>query len=341
MIDAWYYCNRQSKNEILQPRWFRPRSLWGLYVELEGMALPLRVTLRAVAGGQALLEQSFALAKPDVKTKRLEAGFNPERGVLTLYAAARPLELLPEEIHVCVASEGREERAIIACNYARLYGTVTDFDGGPYPAAVMFYRHGFSNEFTMGVWTGLDGHYEAMVPKGTYNAFYVCDKGYKTSVLENWSWHMLADRDERHDFKIGTGEVYSLCVWPNNGGWSTLFCYFRPMVLGRNEKYTEQINGRDFSVLDIAPELALEHVRVALNGLPLECYSLQRIWETGRDGAMPGYVLQTRRTPDNRLPTGKQTLIVEYDAPVPGKGRATSQGRTQFYFQDAFGLALR
>jgi hypothetical protein len=82
-------------------------------------------------------------------------------------------------------------------------------------------------------------------------------------------------------------------------------------------------------------------VRATLGGLPLECYSLQRIWETGRDGAMPGYVLQTRRTPGDALPLGKQTLLVEYDAPLPGGGRATSQGRTQFYFQDAFGLALR
>lgn len=343
MIDAWYFCARQGRRETLQPRWFQPRSLWGLYAELEGRALPLRVTLRAMAQGRILAEQSWELLEPETKTKTLEAGFAPEQGVLSLCAAAPALDALPEELEVRVTSNGREERALVVCEYARLHGSVTDFDGKPYPAAVKFYRHGFGSELGMGVWTGTDGRYEAMVPKGTYNAFYVCDQGYRKSVLENWCWHMLVDRDERHDFKIGTGEVYSLCVWPNNGGFSTLFCYFRPMVLSalRQEKYTARINGRELKVVDIAPELELEHIRVTLGGRPLERISLQRIWETGHENAMRGYVLQTRRSPGGTMPLGKQTLLVEYDAPMPGNGRASSQGRTQFYFHDAFGLAMR
>ena len=96
----------------------------------------------------------------------------------------------------------------------------------PFPAAVVFMRKAFGGNCPcIGCWSDKDGKYSVTVPNGLYCAFYVEDNSYKESTLENWSWRMFVDRDEVHDFKIGTGEVYGLSVWEDTGGRDILFTF--------------------------------------------------------------------------------------------------------------------
>ena len=95
--------------------------------------------------------------------------------------------------------------------------------------------------------------------------FYVNDGNYRVTTLEAWAWHMIVDEDQRHDFKIGTGEVYNLNVWSNNGGFSAFQVSFRPMVLfSENDDIESQgrINDREYKIINIAPDLTLEDMTV-------------------------------------------------------------------------------
>jgi len=73
---------------------------------------------------------------------------------------------------------------------------------------------------------------------------------------------MIIDRDETLDFKVGTGEVYSLTPWFSNGGMPVMFLYFRPMILCNQKEYGREINGREYTVIDIAPRLKPENINI-------------------------------------------------------------------------------
>jgi len=67
---------------------------------------------------------------------------------------------------------------------------------------------------------------------------------------------------------------------------------------------------------------------------------MQKIAETGKNNTlMYAYILQVERISGKS--TGKQTLVLEYNF-TDSKGiRAQAQGRTQFFFTNAYGLAVR
>lgn len=157
---------------------------------------------------------------------------------------------------------------------------------------------------------------------------------------------MIVDRDEEHDFKIGNGEVYSLCAWSSNGGFSTLFIYFRPMVLHKALNPSQckmNMNDSEFTLTDICPVLDIGNITASINGYNLKNISLQKIYETGGGHAMPAYILQTQRMPEGGGYTavGKQTLVVEYNAKDENGNLSQSQGRLQFFYNNAFMLAFR
>jgi len=78
------------------------------------------------------------------------------------------------------------------------------------------------------------------------------------------------DSDQRLDFKVGTGEIYNLNVWANNGGPDTYFISFRPMILPLTEsknveellanipKYPVTLNKNEFQVVGLAFDLEPE-----------------------------------------------------------------------------------
>ncbi len=153
---------------------------------------------------------------------------------------------LPGDILVKIKSQEWEYQEQVTCAYARLHGRITDFDGNPFPAPLLLSRIGFADAPYMGVWSDRNGEYSVVVPTGCYNAFYVDDNSYGKSTLENWSWHMIVDRDEEHNFKVGNGEVYSLTVILNGKPlpvvslqkiYETCPDYTMPSYLVQTERY--------------------------------------------------------------------------------------------------------
>ncbi len=342
-IDAWWFENKQRPEEVLQTDWVIPKSHFGVYAETEKITFPLTLCVTAKSGNLQLYRREFEIHEPKEQTETYTVECSEYS--INLKCTVKEAAGLPGEILVKIKSQEWEYQEQVTCAYARLHGRITDFDGNPFPAPLLLSRIGFADAPYMGVWSDRNGEYSVVVPTGCYNAFYVDDNSYGKSTLENWSWHMIVDRDEEHNFKVGNGEVYSLSVWPNNGGGSTLFFWFRPMILPsiKKEEYEIELEGSKRQVMDISPELKAEDITVTLNGKPLPVVSLQKIYETCPDYTMPSYLVQTERY--NGTPTvGKQTVIVEYDTAKRGGGQsyiARSQGRCQYFYKDSSGLVLQ
>lgn len=340
-IDAWWFENKQRPEEILQPDWATPKTHFGIYAETEIITLPLTLSVTAKSGGFTLYQREFKINEPEEKTESYTVECS--ENILILKCTVKDVSGLPDEIFVSLKTKEWEQQQQVSCAYARLHGKITDFDGKPFPAPLLLSRIGFSEETYMSVWSNRNGEYSVVVPKGCYNTFYVDDDSYRKTSLENWSWHMIVDRDEEFDFKVGNGEVYSLSVWTNNGGAGTLFFWFRPMILSKREEYEITLEGEKRNVLDIAPELFAEDITVTLNGKPLPVISLQKVYETGTNYTMPAYIVQTKRY-NGTSTLGKQTVVLEYDTSKRGNGQACvarSQGRYQYFYKDGSGLVLQ
>ena len=206
---------------------------------------------------------------------------------------------------------------------------MTDFNGKPLRSFILVKPDAF--EEASSVWSDNEGYNEITLPERTYNCFYVNDGNYKSTTLEAWAWHMIVDNDQELDFKIGTGEVYNLNVWPNNGGFESLLLSFRPMVLGDrsniNSKLT--INDKEFNLINIAPELDIKDMKITINGKQAEIFSMQKYFETGNNMALPAYLIQVSRLAST---FGKQTIRVEYDKSIELNGRKIIQN-SMGYFQ--------
>lgn len=337
-IDAWWFENKQKMSEVLQPETAIPKTCFGVYAELDKITYPFTVKVTAEADGKQLFSGEYTIKSCTEEYEKYEARCTDN--AVTLKSLAENVTGLPDKITVEIEIGGKRCAETVKCEYARLYGKITDFDGKPFPAEVQLSRVGFDKNITIDVWSGKNGEYSVIVPKGCYNSFWIDDESYGKTSLENWCWHMLIDGDERLDFKIGNGEVYSLSVWCNNGGGQTLFFWFRPMIVGKKSEYDAEINGRSRTVTDISPELELEDITVTLNGRALKVISLQKVYETTENYVMPAYIIQTERPCGL---TGKQTAVVEYDTSKRSAElgyTAQSQGRVQFYFKDSCCLTL-
>ena len=270
--------------------------------------------------------------KKDINTKDYELSIVNE-----YFRITTPVQFLdenPEKIKVVVSSKEGVIEKLIQCKYHKLYGNMTDFSGKSLKSFILIKPDDFNT--VCGVWSDENGYYEIYLPERTYNSFYINDGIYKLSTLEAWAWHIIIDDDQRLDYKIGTGEVYNLNVWVNNGGGGgAYFISFRPMVLSHNnenEKYERLINNNKFNVTDISPDLEIKDITVKINGKDTEIYSLQSYFETSRKNyAMPSYLMQVRQ-PFSCF--GKQTIMVEYDKTIEIDGKKinhNSMGYFQFY----------
>lgn len=337
-IDAWWFENKQKMFEVLQPEVFIPINCFGVYAELDKITYPFTVKVTAESDGKQLYNGEFTIKNGNEEYEKYEVRCTDS--TVTLKALAENVTGLPDKINVKIEIGGKSYAETVKCEYARLYGKITDFDGDPFPALVEMQMVGFDKGISIGVWSDKNGEYSAVVPKGCYNSFWIDDESYGKTSLESWCWHMLIDGDEELNFKIGNGEVYSLSVWCNNGGGQTLFFWFRPMILGKKSEYNVEINGQSRTVTDISPELKTEDITVTLNGRELKVISLQKIYETSENSVMPAYIIQTER-PSGAV--GKQTAVVEYNTAKRSAElgyTAQSQGRVQFYFKDSNCLTL-
>jgi hypothetical protein len=252
-------------------------------------------------------------------------------GHFRIMSSVNMLKSVPEMIKVNIFSTGITLEKRIVPKYHKIYGHITDFNDSPLKSFILVKPDAFEDAY--GIWSDGKGYYEIELPERVYNAFYVNDGNYKSTTLEAWSWHMIIDNEQQLDYKIGTGEVYNLHVWPNNGGYNSLFVSFRPMVLGdKDSLHTNQIiNNKDFNLVDISPKLDIRDFNITINGEEAEIFSLQEYFETGKDIAMPAYLIQIKRL----NPTfGKQTICVEYNKSVVRNGKKViqnSMGYFQFY----------
>ncbi len=329
-LDSWFFVNKQTPSEILQPDFYTPRSQFGLYCEWENIAFPFRVTMGAYKNKTRVFEKTIFIDSSERKSGKCNLIFKDKAFLLEYWDD--DVSVLPDNLCVKIKTPGEDYEFYQKCEYATISGKITDFEGNPFPASVQLFRYGFGYPHRIGVWSDSDGRYSVTVPKGIYNTIYVDDESYRKTTLENWCWNMIIDRDETLDFKVGTGEVYSLTPWFSNGGMSVMFLYFRPMILCNQKEYGREINGREYTVIDIAPQLKPEDITATVNGKKLPIISLQTIYETYDGTAMPACVLQVEKP---QYTADKQTVTVEYNTICDGNP-ATSQGRCQFCIRDGF-----
>lgn len=248
-------------------------------------------------------------------------------GFFHLVAKTPPLKKRPNRIIISILCSGEVRSKEILSKYHRLYGKITDFDKKPLQAFIKVFEDGFEDT-GIGTWSNSDGNYEIFLPERTYNAIVAFDKTYGICTLETWGWHIIMDQDQILDYKIGTGEVYNLNAWANNGGGQSIFLSFRPMLLMpkkglknntvpitnediQENSYTANINEKEFQVIDLSPQLALEDINVKINGVDVRIISLQSYYETiSNDLSMPAYIVQVDCKDLNLI--GKQTILVEY-----------------------------
>ena len=236
---------------------------------------------------------------------------------------------------VSISSAQGKRTKEIPCRYHRVHGKLVDFDGKPVKGFIFVGPDGFAGE-NLGIETSENGTYEMALPERTYNCLIPNTQAYGSTALEAWGWHIIVDDDQELDFKIGTGEVYNLNVWPNNGGGSTYFISFRPMALAlarQNKAFQVEMNGRSFQIGDLSPDLEANDFRITVNGEAAEIISLQKYYETGRPGrGLKAYIIQIKKTQSGAF--GKQTVTVEYDKVFESDGqqkRVTAMGCFQFY----------
>jgi hypothetical protein len=272
--------------------------------------------------------------------------FTSHNGYFRLVSPVELLKQDPSSITVTIQGDGEKRSRIIDCRYHRLHGRVRDFEGNPFRAFIRVYPDGFGGgkgEPAVGVWCDQYGRYELRLPERTYNALYIDDESYRIRTLETWAWHIIMDRNQKLDFKVGTAEVYNMNVWPNNGGFNTFFISFRPMLLFPEEELNEimsrppgiELNGKEFILFEREADplnLKLGNVTVYVNNERAETITLQKYYESGKKAAMPAYLVQVSR--DEMPKNGKQTIVLEFKIEVNIGGKSVirrGQGVYQLY----------
>ncbi|MCL2855392.1 MAG: carboxypeptidase-like regulatory domain-containing protein [Defluviitaleaceae bacterium] len=340
MITAYWFNSRQDDAEILSPEFFNPSSQFRIHAELpSAVKFPIHIDISALCMGSVMFNKTYTIENDEAEG---DAKFwmHPGKKFFVFGDYVTTLENDPCQLDIKIIAGGDVYTHSIACEYANISGTTTDFSGKPFPAALIFQTYDFG-DMGIGIWSDADGNYTVRLPKGEYNSIFVDDDSYGKTSLEAWGWKMIVDSDEVHDFKIGNGEVYSLDVWANNGGFPTLFIAFRPMALSyalKKETRNIEINSKPYTLIDICPHISIDDISVHINGCVASKVSLQMIFETGCDGnALPLYILQIKR-----LDTiGKQTLVLEYNFTDANGEAIQGQGRTQFNYTNLGGLAIR
>jgi len=279
--------------------------------------------------GSRILEKEFDINKNE-NSNLIEF----RHGYFKIMQPVVHLQENPDRIRVTISSSQEKRTKEIRCQYYKLSGKITDFEGNQFRSPVTVCPDGFASE-SLGIWSDENGHYEVFLPERTYNAIIAFPKSYAVSELESWAWHIIMDSAQNIDFKVGTGEVYNLNVWPNNGGGNAYFISFRPMVLWalQQKTFPVKINGNEFSIIDASPELKPEDMKITIDGKQVEIISCQKYYETSKPGkGMISYLVQVNSN-EIKHP-GKKTVIVEFEKEVKRNQKnitCTSMGIFQFY----------
>jgi hypothetical protein len=281
--------------------------------------------------GVKVFDQEFRISEDD-QDRAYTINFNED--FFKLEIPVKSLKQNPDRMIIAIESSNKEISKEISCKYHRLYGKITDFSGRPFRGFVTVRPDAFS--FSTAIWSDSLGNYEIYLPERTYSNIAVDDESYGIKTAEAWAWHIILDSDQKLDFKVGTGEVYNLNVWANNGGGNTYFISFRPMSLhlfkNAGNKKPITIKDKNYNLTELTPDLNIDDISVKIDGQEAKIVSMQRYYETAGDNALFAYLLQVNR--DNLSKIGKQTILVEYDNELEIEGeklKNNSMGYFQIY----------
>ena len=324
-IDAWWFENKQNKKEIRQPKWFTPRTHFSVYLENDEFIFPLKLSIRANKNDEELFSAEYEIngLQDTAEYEVMQKG-----NALLFKGFADGVQGLPSNLMIQVISNNQVNQAIIPLTYATISGKTTDFQGNPFPSAVVFQRKFFGGKTpSIGVWSNEKGEYSATIPTGEYGSFYVDDHSYNRTTLENWSWHMHVDCDATHNFKIGNGEVYNLTVCEEE---SNLVISFRPMVLPSIKKVETNmsIDGENYLLVDIQPDIEKEDLSILIDSQCVPIVSVERDYEKIIDGEKKiALIIYKIKIDKPETIKGGELLILEYQ--TRGKYNICAQGRTQ------------
>jgi hypothetical protein len=199
-------------------------------------------------------------------------------------------------------------------------GRVTDFDGQPIGGAkIMLKDDGFNDVATAA--SDKDGQYSLQAPKGRYMAL-AAVKDYQIKNLEYWAWNVPADRDLEINPRFHRIEVYAINAWRPQGVYPSYQIYFRPMSLTKVIKKVMEAGGMDklqeLPVIDIAPELDIEDIKVTINGRSAVALAVTRVREAAAPGQfMFGYLIQVE-LPEKALEKDYSFLTITLRDPSTG-----------------------
>jgi hypothetical protein len=321
----WYNVPADSVSFTLIKQTARFRSTLQIFGPIPGATFTVRATAYN-DGNRRVFDRTFAIreGKPD-STFSLTANGDS----FLLVCPVEQLPRNPEQLEVVISSPEKQYSRQVRCRYHRLFGKITDFEGRPFRAFVSIRPDAF--DFDTTIWSDAGGNYSIELPERTYSNIAVVDEYYFLKVAVSWAWLVFLDSDQQIDFKVGTGEVYNLKVWPNNGGYKTFLVSFRPMDITGMKTGSVSLGGETYKLTEFAPELRPEDMTVRVNGQPAKIISLQHYYETGPGNAMRACLLQVERT--SAIRPGKQTVAVEFskETEIGGKQvRCTSLGQCQF-----------
>jgi hypothetical protein len=248
-----YPFSGEGKDNDIAAYWYNvPKD--SLVIKVMGQALPFRSTLEVYAmapadsfdvslaargrNGTPIFSKTFSVRKirgdPSIRVQW--KGKFIKLIIPVTYQTAPP-----STIKVTINAGSTHRTKLVECKYHKLSGRITDFSGKPFRAAVLVRSDDFDG--SGGVWSDAAGNYSMLLPERVYSNLFVDDESYGMQTAEAWGWHIIMDADQTLDFKVGTGEVYNLNVWPNNGGAKTFFLSFRPMSVFFYKKHAPAIIG--------------------------------------------------------------------------------------------------
>ncbi len=329
LLAYWYNVPKDSVHLKIMDLTFQFYSTLEVYGKSSDDSFVLDV--EAWQGSNKLLDKQFVVENKKAD-KNCRLSFNDD-----FFKLVFPVEYVktkPDRIMLTISDHSSRRSKEIICTYHKFHGRVCDFEGNSFPAFISVRPDDFN--FSTSIWSDSLGYYEIELPERTYNDIAVVNENYGVDVAEAWAWHIAMDADQQMDFKIGTGEVYNLNVWPNNGGGDTYFVSFRPMSLHLFQQAESQqavkIGGRNFNLAN-GISLKMEDLKLTINGKESRIISMQEYFEThNNENASSAYLLQVDKKGFSKA--GKQNICLEFNAHGIVNGKEiihNAQGYFQFY----------
>jgi len=205
-------------------------------------------------------------------------------------------------------------------NAVKIFGRVTDFEGQPIKGAMVFLKDARFEDVATAK-SDEDGRYSLSAPKGRYMAL-AAVKHYMMKYLEYWAWNVPADQDLEINPRIDRMEVYAINAWQPQGAHPSYQIYFRPMslsmVMARIKEAGSMADFQKLPVLNIAPELGKDDIKVVIDNQHVNILEVNRVCEAaGENQHMFGYLIQVS-LPAKKIDQSYSSLTITLIDPATG-----------------------